>query len=302
MLKLGLKPGDRVAVQTGTGIGHYLSLFALMKAGMAIAPIDRSFMPEEIAYQLEDSGARGFIVDSDIYREKIEAIRPGFDQLEYYITIGGNLPSGYGFETLVAEGALRGTWYRCPGRRYRHPYLHQRHDRPAKGAPLTHRNWSLSALVWAAEFGIHPYTRWLLIMPMHTSGGSGLSIVSAISGSSLTVTDPNPEKVLHIIDQEKITFTQFSPTLLAKVIRHPAAKKTDFSHIEHWFTSAAPISAELLKEGTNTLVKNSFNSTVQPRPALWERFSGPRKSNWKGKNQKGLPPSAGPALATRQRS
>ena len=253
LLKIGLKPGDRVAVQTGTGIGHYLSLFALMRAGMAIAPIDRSFMPEEIAYQIKDGGARGFIVDSDIYREKIEAIRPGFDRLEYYITIGGNLPSGFGFETLVAEGASGE-----PGVDVREDdiatliYTSGTTGRP-KGAPLTHRNWSSSALVWAAELGIHPYTRWLLIMPMHTSGGTGLSIVSAITGSSLTVTDPNPEKVLHLIDREKITFTQFSPTLLAKVIRHPAAENTDFSHIEHWFTSAAPISAELLKEGAKYL-------------------------------------------------
>ena len=69
-LKLGLKPGDRVAVQTGTGIGHYLSLFALSKVGMAITPIDRSFMPDEITYQLEDSAARGFIVDADIYEKE----------------------------------------------------------------------------------------------------------------------------------------------------------------------------------------------------------------------------------------
>ena len=56
-------------------------------------------------------------------------------------------------------------------------------------------------------------------------------------------------KILDIINRDKITFTQFSPTLLANVIRHPDAKHTDFSSIEHWFTSAAPISEELLREG-----------------------------------------------------
>ncbi len=287
-LKLGLRHGDRVAVQTGTGIGHYLSLFALMKAGMAIAPIDRSFMPEEIAYQLEDGGARGFIVDLDIYKEKIEPVRSRCKALEYCITIGGKHPSGYSFETLTAEGA--------PDQ----PDIDVREDdiatliytsgttgRP-KGAPLTHRNWSSSAIVWAAELGIHPYTRWLLIMPMHTSGGTGLSIVSATAGCSLTVTDPNPEKVLGIIDREKITFTQFSPTLLAKVIRHPAAKNTDFSHIEHWFTSAAPISAELLKEGAQLLGKKFIQLYGTTETALLGTVLRPQEVELEGEKSKRL--------------
>ncbi|MDR3556586.1 MAG: AMP-binding protein [Syntrophobacteraceae bacterium] len=288
LLKLGLKPGDRVAVQTGTGIGHYLSLFALLKAGMAIAPIDRSFMPEEIAYQLEDSGARGFIVDSDIYKEKIEAIRSRFSHLEYYITIGGEHPSGYSFEVLVAEGAPH------------EPDVDVREDDMAtliytsgttgrpKGAPLTHRNWSSSAIVWAAELGIHPYTRWLLIMPMHTSGGTGLSIVSATAGCSLTVTDPNPEKVLRLIDREKITFTQFSPTLLAKIIRHPAAKHTDFSHMEQWFTSAAPISGELLKEGVQYLGKKFIQLYGTTETALLGTVLRPQEVELDGEKAKRL--------------
>ena len=70
------------------------------------------------------------------------------------------------------------------------------------------------------------------------------------------MSEPDPKKVLDIISREKITFTQFSPTLLANVIRHPDAKKCDFSSLEHWFTSAAPISAELLKEGAEYLGKN----------------------------------------------
>jgi long-chain acyl-CoA synthetase len=90
-------------------------------------------------------------------------------------------------------------------------------------------------------------------MPLHTSGGTGLVIASVFRGCSLTVSSPDPKKALDIISKEEITFTQFSPTLLANVIRHPDAEKCDFSSIEHWFTSAAPISAELLKEGDKFL-------------------------------------------------
>ena len=255
-LSLGLKKGDRVAVQTGTGTGHIVSLLALAKVGMIIAPIGRTYMGDEIAYQIHDSGARGFIADSDIYQTKIKNIKSEFKSVEYFVGIGEEKPCQYDFDTLIKEGSSDES------------KIEVRQDDVAtliytsgttgkpKGTPLTHRNWSFSAYMWAAELGVHPYSRWLLLLPLHTSGGTGLSIASVFRGCSLIVSDPDPKKVLDIISREKITFTQFSPTLLANVIRHPDAKKCDFSSLEHWFTSAAPISAELLKEGAEYLGKN----------------------------------------------
>jgi len=249
LLSLGLKKGDRVAVQTGTGMGYFLSLFALAKAGLAIAPIDRTFMLDEIAYQIADSGARGFILDNDIYQEKIEPIRGRLGTVEYFIGIGKEKVCDYGFDHLIEKGPPDEPAVKVDeGDIATLIYTSGTTGKP-KGVPLTHRNWSFSAMTWAAELGIHPYTRWLLIMPMHTSGGTGLSIASVIRGCYLVLTNPDPKRVLDIINRDKITFTQFSPTLLANVIRHSDAGETDFSHMESWFTSAAPISAQLLKEG-----------------------------------------------------
>jgi len=176
--------------------------------------------------------------------------------VEYLIGIGHEKPCEHDFDTLIKQGASD------------EPRIEVTEDDVAtliytsgttgkpKGTPLTHRNWSFSACMWAAELGIHPYSRWLLLLPLHTSGGTGLSIASVFRGCSLVVSSPDPKKALDIISREKITFTQFSPTLLANLIRHPDAKECDFSNIDHWFTSAAPISAELLKEGAKYLGKN----------------------------------------------
>jgi long-chain acyl-CoA synthetase len=82
-----------------------------------------------------------------------------------------------------------------------------------------------------------------------------LTLVSVFRGNSLFLSNPDPQKALSIISREKITFTQFSPTLLANFIRHPDVQNCDFSSIEQWFTSAAPISENLLKEGAKYLGK-----------------------------------------------
>ena len=253
LLSMGLKKGDRVAVQTGTGMGYFLSLFALTKAGLALAPIDRTFMPDEITYQIADSGARGFIMDNDIYEEKIDPIRDRLGTVDYFIGIGKEKVCDFSFDLLIQKGSPDEPASKVEeGDIATLIYTSGTTGKP-KGVPLTHRNWSFSAMTWAAELGIHPYTRWVLLLPMHTSGGTGLSMASVMRGCYLVLTNPDPKKILDIIRREKVTFTQFSPTLLANVIRHPDAAKTDFSYMESWFTSAAPISAELLKEGAKYL-------------------------------------------------
>src|SRR4030042_3426528 len=105
LIGLGLRKGDRVAVQTGTGIGPFVSLLALIKAGMAMTPIDRTYMAEEITYQVQDSGARGFIVDADIYQTKIDGIRSRLTSGEYFIGIGKENPCPYDFDALIREGS-----------------------------------------------------------------------------------------------------------------------------------------------------------------------------------------------------
>ncbi len=253
LLSLGLRTGDRVAVQTGTGVGHVVSLLAAARAGLALTPIDRTNMAEEIVYLISDSGARALIVDTDIYAAKIEPITDRLSSVDFFIGIGDEKRCAHDFETLMAEGAPDD-----PAVTVREDdlitliYTSGTTGKP-KGVPLTHRNWTFSAYMWTAELGIHPSTRWLLVMPMHTSGGTGLTLTAMVRGCSLIATNPDPKKILSLIARERITFTQFSPTLLANVIRHPDAKQCDFSSIEHWFTSAAPISAELLSEGASYL-------------------------------------------------
>ena len=256
LLSLGLKKGDRVAVQTGTGTGSFISLLALLKVGLVIAPIDRTFMQDEIRYQIEDSGARAFIVDTDIYEKKIAPMREALASIEFFIGIGDPDVCEYHFQALMEDGSAKE-----PDTQVDEDdiatliYTSGTTGRP-KGVPLTHKNWMTSSLIWVAELSIHPYTRWALVMPLHTSGGTGMSIVSACRGCTLTVANPDPEKILHIIGKDRITFIQFSPTLLAIMLQHPDVDKTDFSHIEQWFTSAAPISAELLTKGAKYIGDN----------------------------------------------
>lgn len=255
---------------------------------MAVAPIDRTF-GQEIVYQVQDSGAKGFICDEEIYRDKLHPLSSDLESVKYFIGIGADKPCRYDFDTLIQNGSPD-----YPPVEINENdiatliYTSGTTGRP-KGVPLTHRKWTYSAVIWAAELGIHPYTRWLLPLPLHTSGGTGLSIVSVTRGCSLIITNPDPQKILELIALEKITFTQFSPTLLAMVIRHPDVAKTDFSSIEHWFTSAAPISAQLLSEGAQYLGKKFIQLYGTTETALLGTVMRPQEVDVRGSLATRLP-------------
>jgi long-chain acyl-CoA synthetase len=252
-LGMGLRRGDRVSVQTGTGTGHVLALLALAKAGMAIAPIDRTYTAEEIVYQATDAGSRAFIVDADIYRELVAPLVDRMPEVKHFIVIGEEISGTARFEQLIAEGRSSTPEVVVEAKDLLTLIYTSGTTGRAKGVPLTHRNWWASACAWTTEIGISPHWNWLLVMPVHTSGGTGLSLVALLRGCTLIMSDPVPAKILELIEMEKVSFTQFSPTLLANVIHHENAAVTDFSSIERWFTSAAPISAALLAEGASFL-------------------------------------------------
>jgi len=87
-----------------------------------------------------------------------------------------------------------------------------------------------------------------MVLPLYTSGGTGHITAAAFRGCTLVLSDPEPEKMLKIIQDEKIDFLPAAPTVMARIVKHPDIKKYDLSSIKVWFTSAAPISAELMKE------------------------------------------------------
>ena len=82
--KLGLKPGDRVAIQVEKS-PEMLSVYAACaQAGIIFLPLNTAYTVNEILYFIEDSGASVFICDKKNIDEIIEKLRKG---IKNYIKI-----------------------------------------------------------------------------------------------------------------------------------------------------------------------------------------------------------------------
>lgn len=70
--QLGVKPGDRVAVQVGKSAQALALYAASVQAGIVFLPLNTGYTPDEVCYFIENSGARVVICDG----KRSESIEP----------------------------------------------------------------------------------------------------------------------------------------------------------------------------------------------------------------------------------
>ena len=69
LIKLGLKPGDRLAIQVEKSPEMLTIYAACAQAGIIFLPLNTAYTANELLYFIEDSGACIFICDKNISEE-----------------------------------------------------------------------------------------------------------------------------------------------------------------------------------------------------------------------------------------
>ncbi len=249
LLSLGLHHQDRVAIYSETRSQFCIAYHAIVKAGLVLVPLNTAYKGKELLYLINDADPRAIILDSDKKRE-IDAIKQDITNVTRYIGIGDGHGCDFDFGSLLF------------GQTAEEPPVAVREEDLAtilytsgttgqpKGAMLTHRNWSFSGILLPLEWRILPHYRFLSSLAPFFSGGIGFMTLAAFRGFTLVMSDWNTEKIMRIIQDEQIDYTMFAPAMTSMIVNHPRAKDYDFSSVKRIITSAAPISASLLKKAS----------------------------------------------------
>ena len=249
----GVSRGDRIA-WLGKNARHYFELFyAAARAGVVMVPIGWRLAPPEIAYILEDTGA------------KLLFLGEGFEELAGKACAALETPPAI-LTTAEAmaeiEAARSGDFAAAgPDDAVLQLYTSGTTGNP-KGAVLTNRN--LFSLRVPAEEASLPWSSWdddeaiLVCMPCAHIGGTGLGIMSMAAGiRAIVQAEFTPEGVLEAFEQG-ITRLFIVPAALQMVIHHPRAATTDFSGVRYVLYGAAPIPLDLLREAVQTMPTAGF--------------------------------------------
>lgn len=252
LLGIGLKPQDRVAIFSDTRSQYFIAYQALAKAGLVTVPINTAYKGDELLYLIDNCGARAVMVDSDRI-SAIDSIRSRLSQVEFFIGLGTGHDCPYSFEGLIEGGSPEEPPVKVDEDDLAMLlYTSGTTGRP-KGAMLTHRNWCTSAYIVTGEWRLYPSHKFLCVLAPFFTGCFVFMTFAVARGYTLVMSDFEPNKVLGIVEKEKIDYSMFVPTMTSRLVKSPDARKYDLSSLKRVITSGAPISEALVREACEVL-------------------------------------------------
>ncbi|MFY3791208.1 o-succinylbenzoate--CoA ligase [Ureibacillus sp. MALMAid1270] len=234
-----LKKGDRIAILSQNRAEYFITYFAIAQLGLIAVPLNIRLSASELAYQIQDSGAKAII-----YEKEQEALYKQLNDLVHFENsqiFEGGFSS---FSTKKVEVDFEINSSEDP---YIICYTSGTTGKP-KGAVLTQENMFWNALNNQYALDLTSSDRCLVILPLFHIGGIGLfAFPTFLAGGSVIIPGKfQPKQVLKLIEDLKVTVMMGVPTIYNALITEETFKKTDFTSLRVFCSGGAPCPVELL--------------------------------------------------------
>ena len=248
----GITQGDHIAILMENRREMLEVCFAADRAGVYYTTISTHLNADEIGYILADCGAR-FLVASDLFLDilpKLEPVRAG----DCKIMVAGQAASPYPCwsEEIKQEPA---TPIKDEAQGLDMLYSSGTTGRP-KGIKWPLENTLPGARTMLVDllnrlFGYGPETRYLCPAPLYHAAPLRHAMVTIKMGGTAVIMDRfDAETSLRLIEQYKITHSQWVPTMFVRLLKLPEATRAryDLSSMEMAVHAAAPCPVKIKYE------------------------------------------------------
>lgn len=240
---LGLIEGDVVAVMLRNSPEWIDTIMACRTAGMYYCPINWHFKADEAAYLLQDCGARVLIIEADLL-ERIGSAVP--DQLTTLVINGDDTARDYE-SWLQAQAPYSGP-ERPP--RAMMAYTSGTTGRPKgiRRLPPTPEQLDLLRELSAKAWGVSEGVRTLMPAPLYHSAPNSVTQQTLIQGERLVLMPRfDPEQVLALIEQHRITTVYLVPIMYVRLLRLPqeVRNRYDLSSVRYVASTGSPCAPEV---------------------------------------------------------
>lgn len=252
--RLGLAPGQHVAILAENGSFFYEAYFACSFAGLVAVPVNVRLTAAEVGFILNDGDCRAILFDDACARlldaadrrlkvcssDRIEAVNVHWEQL-----VSGNDP----LEVAPAGGGEDSLAHLC--------YTGGTTGRP-KGVMLSHRNIVASAMNKIMLGGFMRDDVWLHAAPMfHQADSWACFAFTALGASHVFMPRFNARSAVDLIAAHEVSSVQLVPTMIVMMLETAEVAARDLSSIRRILYGSAPMPVELLRR-----CKEVFGSDV----------------------------------------
>lgn len=249
----GIGKGDTVAVMLPNIPQMLEAHFGVPMIGAVLNTLNVRLDAEAIAFMLQHGEAKVLIADRE-YQEVIHAAVGMLDHPPLLIDVddpeyGEGLPiSDLDYEALLAEGdpAFAWSWPDDEWQAISLNYTSGTTGNP-KGVVYHHRGAYLNSLgnqmVWA--MGNHPVYLWTLPM-FHCNGWCYPWTVTALAGVHVFLRRVDPQKILTLIHEHRVTHLCGAPIVLNALVNMPESAKAAIDHPVHAMVAGAAPPAKVI--------------------------------------------------------
>jgi long-chain acyl-CoA synthetase len=248
----GLQVGDHVAVLLDNDPQYFEVVWAAIRAGLYVTPINWHLGPQEAGYIIGDCGAKALVTTAR-FAELVEALQPYLENVSTRLVIGGDLPGFERYEEAVAgqpdtpltdetEGIYMfyssGTTGRPKGIKP-----------PLTGAPFG--TGTMIEPLLKGFYGFGEDTVYLCPAPLYHAAPLGWSLGTQRMGGAVVVMERfDAALALELVERHRITHAQFVPTHFVRMLKLPEEQRRafDLSSLQVVVHAAAPCPVEVKRQ------------------------------------------------------
>lgn len=247
----GIVKGDRIGLYCVNSDIFAEAYFGILKAGAVVVPVNLLLNPHEVAYILNDAGAKALL-----YHEAcaggVTRIEPQLNKLEFSVWLGQNPPPAgrLGWQELIANRPPPPAVEFDPVNDLAAILYTSGTTGQPKGAMLTHHNLASNAASIGRAINVQPGRDVILVvLPMfHAFAATVGMIMPLLHGCALAPQVRfDPVAVADAIAAEGITVLPAVPSMYAVLLRLPDAAVAKFRTLRYCFSGGAALPVEILR-------------------------------------------------------
>jgi len=250
LARRGIRKGDRIGLYCINSDFFPLAYFGILKAGAVVVPINLLLNPKEVAFILNDAGARALFYHG-IFASAVNALRPLAPDLEFFVCIGAQPapPDISWAECAEAQGPAPVVAFNPAEDLAAILYTSGTTGRP-KGAMLTHRNLASNIRSTLQAMHVQPgEERFLVILPLfHAFAAMACMFLPLMSGNAMVpLSRFDPLHVARMIAAERITLFMGVPSMYVALLRLPDSVVPHFETLKFCVSGGAALPVAVMR-------------------------------------------------------
>jgi fatty-acyl-CoA synthase len=251
--KAGVQGGDRVAFLSTNCHRLLEAYYGVIEAGAVLLPLNIRLAPQELAYILNDAGARVLFFQRH-FLELVQSFRSKLTAIRAFYCLDSSAEtdwlSGQDYETLlVGAPPHRADIMQINENSLAELFYTSGTSAEPKGVMLTHRNIYLHA--FNAGLALHTDNEAVELhtIPLFHANGWGVAhFLTLLGGKHVMMQKFDPPEVFRLIEAERVHYCSLVPAMATALVNCPERQKYDLRSLKRISIGGAASSPTLVRE------------------------------------------------------